>query len=617
MEIALEPKPNEPRGNMLLPTVGHALAFIHELEFPEMVGLNPEFAHETMSGLSFHHAVAQVLWADKLFHIDLNGQVPGKYDQDFRFGSEGVKDAFYLVKLLEDAEWDGMRHFDAHAYRTEDADGVWDFAAGCMRTYLMLKEKAERFAEDAEIQDALATAKVDQLSLPTLPEDGEDRFARLRKETVDVDALGRDRLGPRTARPARHGAPPRASRVSLHGACIVGRRLLDAVHEGRGARRGLRSARRPRLGAASGDVAAALRAGPGDVVVARSITARAEAGHDAAIAGMSVAAQQHGLVVLDEPGRGDPAGEALERHRVRAGRGLAARSARRRRRGVGRRVRIGPGRGVHDHEALVAAPQGARGVRPDRARACSRTTGSSWRLTGELGTDRGDASGTGYWSAATGEYRLDLLEIVDADTDWAAALPPVLGPDAATGTGDNMAAALGLGLRPGDVAISLGTSGTVFAVSDTPTADPTGAVCGFADATGRYLPARLHAERDQGHRRDRAPARRRPAAARRDGARGPAGSGGVVFVPYLDGERTPNRPNAIRDDLRAALRRRARAARPQRVRRRRLRAARRRSTRCAPRASRPTTAACSSSAAAPAAPRTVRSSPTSRSDRSS
>ena len=189
MEIALEPKPNEPRGNLLLPTVGHALAFIHELEFPDMVGINPEFAHETMSGLSFHHAVAQVLWADKLFHIDLNGQVPGKYDQDFRFGSEGVKDAFYLVKLLEDAEWDGMRHFDAHAYRTEDVDGVWDFARGCMRTYLILKEKVERFAEDTEIQDALAAAHVDDLSLPTLPETGEDRFARLRKETADVDAL--------------------------------------------------------------------------------------------------------------------------------------------------------------------------------------------------------------------------------------------------------------------------------------------------------------------------------------------------------------------------------------------------------------------------------------------
>jgi xylose isomerase len=189
MEIALEPKPNEPRGNLLLPTVGHALAFIHELEFPDMVGLNPEFAHETMSGLSFHHAVAQVLWSDKLFHIDLNGQVPGKYDQDFRFGSEGVKDAFYLVKLLEEAEWDGMRHFDAHAYRTEDTDGVWDFARGCMRTYLILREKAERFAEDPEIQEALAAAKVDELNLPTLPENTEDRFDRLMRETVDVDEL--------------------------------------------------------------------------------------------------------------------------------------------------------------------------------------------------------------------------------------------------------------------------------------------------------------------------------------------------------------------------------------------------------------------------------------------
>ena len=123
LRFALEPKPNEPRGDILLPTVGHMLAFIDELEHPEMVGLNPEFAHETMSGLSFHHAVAQTLWHGKLFHIDLNAQRPGKYDQDFRFGSEGIRDAFYLVKLLEDAGYDGMRHFDAHPYRTEDADG--------------------------------------------------------------------------------------------------------------------------------------------------------------------------------------------------------------------------------------------------------------------------------------------------------------------------------------------------------------------------------------------------------------------------------------------------------------------------------------------------------------
>lgn len=189
MEIALEPKPNEPRGKLLLPTVGHALAFIHELEYPDMVGLNPEFAHETMSGLSFHHAVAQALWSDKLFHIDLNGQVPSKYDQDLRFASEGLKDAFYLVKLLEESEWQGMRHFDAHAYRVEDAAGVWEFARGCMRSYLILRDKAERFAEDEDIQAALADAMVDRLSLPTLPEPPETRFETLRKENFDVDAL--------------------------------------------------------------------------------------------------------------------------------------------------------------------------------------------------------------------------------------------------------------------------------------------------------------------------------------------------------------------------------------------------------------------------------------------
>src|SRR3954453_4313684 len=168
LRFAIEPKPNEPRGDMFLPTVGHALAFINELQWPDMVGLNPEFAHETMSGLSFHHAVGQTLWHGKLFHIDLNAQRIGKFDQDFRFGSEGVRDAFYTVKLLEDSGWDGMRHFDAHAYRTEDAEGVWQFAAGCMRSYLILRDKARRFAEDAEIQAALATAKVAQLSEPTL-----------------------------------------------------------------------------------------------------------------------------------------------------------------------------------------------------------------------------------------------------------------------------------------------------------------------------------------------------------------------------------------------------------------------------------------------------------------
>jgi xylose isomerase len=194
--FALEPKPNEPRGDMFLPTVGHALAFIDELEWPDMVGLNPEFAHETMSGLSFTHAVAQTMWHGKLFHIDLNAQRIGKYDQDFRFGSEGIRDAFHLVRLLESSGWTGMRHFDAHAYRTEDEDGVWAFAEGCMRTYKILAEKARRFDEDPEIQEALAVTKVGLLSEPTSPGGlGADALEAIRSATHDVDALAAPGLG--------------------------------------------------------------------------------------------------------------------------------------------------------------------------------------------------------------------------------------------------------------------------------------------------------------------------------------------------------------------------------------------------------------------------------------
>jgi xylose isomerase len=196
LRIALEPKPNEPRGDMFLPTVGHALAFINELEWPEMVGLNPEFAHETMSGLNVTHAVAQALWHGKLFHIDLNAQRIGKFDQDFRFGSEGIRDAFYLVKLLEDEAWPGMRHFDAHAYRTEDPDGVWDFARGCMRTYLILAEKAARFREDSEIQAALGTAMAERLAEPTSPGGLErDAIDRIKAGPYDIEAMAAQGYG--------------------------------------------------------------------------------------------------------------------------------------------------------------------------------------------------------------------------------------------------------------------------------------------------------------------------------------------------------------------------------------------------------------------------------------
>jgi len=159
LTFALEPKPNEPRGDIFLPTIGHMLAFIYTLDHPDMVGLNPEVAHDTMAGLDFSHGVAQALEAGKLFHIDLNAQKPGRFDQDLRFGSEDLKGAFFLVKLIEDAKWPGMRHFDSHAYRTEDEQGVWDFAAGSMRTYLILKDKVARFNSDAEIQGLLSSLR--------------------------------------------------------------------------------------------------------------------------------------------------------------------------------------------------------------------------------------------------------------------------------------------------------------------------------------------------------------------------------------------------------------------------------------------------------------------------
>ncbi len=190
MRFAIEPKPNEPRGDIFLPTVGHALAFIERLQHPEMVGVNPELAHETMAGLSFQHAVAQALWAGKLFHIDLNAQRVGRYDQDFRFGAVGLKDAFFVVKLLEDSGYDGPRHFDARPLRVENEDGVWDFASGCMRTYLALAEKAKRFHQDAEIQAALEETKVGELRQPTTEPYSREAVDALLAEQHDLDALG-------------------------------------------------------------------------------------------------------------------------------------------------------------------------------------------------------------------------------------------------------------------------------------------------------------------------------------------------------------------------------------------------------------------------------------------
>jgi xylose isomerase len=189
LRFAMEPKPNEPRGDIFLPTVGHALHFISTLDRPEMVGVNPEVAHETMAGLSFVHAIGQALWAGKLFHVDLNAQDVGRYDQDFRFGGEDLKEAFLIVRLLERAGYTGPRHFDAHAYRNEDAEGVWDFARGCMRTYLALAEKARHFDSLPEVQEALAAASTPELGETTTSGAGEADALKAEAEAANLDAL--------------------------------------------------------------------------------------------------------------------------------------------------------------------------------------------------------------------------------------------------------------------------------------------------------------------------------------------------------------------------------------------------------------------------------------------
>ncbi|HKZ32504.1 MAG TPA: TIM barrel protein, partial [Vicinamibacteria bacterium] len=191
--FALEAKPNEPRHDIYLPTTGSFLGFIETLDHPEMVGVNPEVAHEHMSGLNFMHAVAQAWDAGKLFHIDLNDQAFGRYDQDLRFGSHSLKSCFFLVKFLEDVKYPGMRHFDSHAYRTEDVAGVKDFARGSMRSYLIYKDKARRWNQDKEIQ-ALVSA------ISNVPTDGLPQVGAYSKTTADAlkgHAFDRKALGAR------------------------------------------------------------------------------------------------------------------------------------------------------------------------------------------------------------------------------------------------------------------------------------------------------------------------------------------------------------------------------------------------------------------------------------
>jgi len=197
MRFALEPKPNEPRGDILLPTIGHALALIGELDDPDMVGLNPEVGHEEMAGLNFAHGISQALWHDKLFHVDLNGQHGPRFDQDLRFGAGNVRGAFWTVDALLGAgtgkAYDGYVHFDFKPPRAEAEDGVWESARGCMRNYLILRDKVQAFRADPDVVAALEAAEVGTLRTPTLAE-GES-LADLRAASYDVEGLATRSVG--------------------------------------------------------------------------------------------------------------------------------------------------------------------------------------------------------------------------------------------------------------------------------------------------------------------------------------------------------------------------------------------------------------------------------------
>ena len=189
MKFALEAKPNEPRADIYMATTGQYLGFIPTLDHPDMVGVNPEVAHEQMAGLNFMHAVSQAWEAGKLFHIDLNDQMPCRFDQDLRFGSSNLKSAFWLVKFLEDVGYEGPRHFDAHAYRTEDYEGVKDFARGCMRTYLILKEKAQRWSRDKEIQAILTAITSNRSGVSEIGRFSKENASPLLTRAFDKDAI--------------------------------------------------------------------------------------------------------------------------------------------------------------------------------------------------------------------------------------------------------------------------------------------------------------------------------------------------------------------------------------------------------------------------------------------
>jgi xylose isomerase len=220
IRFAIEPKPNEPRGDILLPTLGHALAFITSLEHQHMVGVNPEVGHEEMAGLNYAHAIAQAMWHGKLFHIDLNGQHGPRYDQDLRFGAGNARGAFWVVDALETGGYDGPVHFDYKPPRTEDDAGVWQSAAACMRNYLILRAKVRAFRADPEVQAALAASRIAELAEPTLSPG--ETWRDVASSTVDSDALGNRGMG--------YEHLDQLALEHLYGVRLSGDHTAEAVH---------------------------------------------------------------------------------------------------------------------------------------------------------------------------------------------------------------------------------------------------------------------------------------------------------------------------------------------------------------------------------------------------
>jgi xylulokinase len=560
LRFALEPKPNEPRGDIFLPTVGHAIAFIAKLDHAELFGVNPEVGHEQMSNLNFTHAIAQALWQGKLFHIDLNGQHGPKFDQDLIFGHGDVLDAFALVDLLEHGgpaavrRTTGPRHFDYKPLRTEDAT-----ASGRRRgehaDLPAAQGAAAGLPRRPEVQEALAASGAPELTVPTRGEGEslEDLLAdRSAFEDFDADRRPSAATATSACRSWRSSTcSARAERGARRGvdsstqACKVV--VRDADTGGSSARGARRTRRAPRSTPRPGG----RRCSPRSSRPAASTTSRRcrWAGSSTAWSAStrtagSCARRCCGTTPARRARRPTSIAELGDGDARAAGRPGPTPSGSSRSRRSPSPSSGGSPRHEPEHAARVAA-------------VCLPHDWLTWRLAGtgrleDLVTDRGDASGTGYWSPASGAYRTDLLERafgrplvvprVLGPAEQAGRTPggTVLGP----GTGDNAAAALGVGAEVGDVVLSLGTSGVVSTVSTTPAADPSGIVAGFADATGGYLPlvVTLNA------------ARVLDAVARLLGVDhdrlsslaldAPAGSGGLVLVPYLEGERTPDRPDA-------------------------------------------------------------------------